>query len=137
MSTPSCCISAQIATSASTPSAAFPSNSAVVRPDLVVAPILEQLDLELVYFEPFHFGFLAFAHLVLHYRLPSTIDGSGAAMNNNMIGARIAIVGTSIAARRRTASLWSCSRRASRMSSLRASSDDTEIGPRSALAASN
>ncbi len=55
------------------------------------------------------------------------MEGSGAAMNSNMTGARIAIVGTSMAARRRTASLCICSRRASRMSLLSASSPLAEI----------
>ena len=48
-------------------------------------------------------------------------------MNSNMIGARIAIVGTSIAARRRTASLCICSRRASRMSPLKREQPAAEI----------
>ena len=56
-------------------------------------------------------------------------------MNSNMIGARIAIVGTSIAARRRTASLCICSRRASRTSSLNAKSARPRSAPRSELAA--
>ena len=53
------------------------------------------------------------------------------------MGARIAIVGTSIAARRRTASLCICSRRASRMSLLNASSPPPRSTPRSTPAASS
>ena len=58
-------------------------------------------------------------------------------MKSNMIGARIPIVGRSIAARRRTASLWSCSRRESRMSSLSARRPPARSTPRSTPAASS
>src|SRR6266849_6600647 len=68
---------------------------------------------------------------------PNTIRGIGARMNNSITGASRAMIGTSIAARRRVAAFLRSSRRSSRMSSLNASSAAPTSAPRSVPAASS